>query len=273
MKNLLIENEIKHLGKAFKKKGIEPILLKGFALIEQAYQKKSLRPMGDIDLMADAGDFEKIESVLKEEGYAQRIPRGLTESYQEKVWRSKDFSGSLMHGFDFYNSQKGTKVDLQWAFHPKRHRLSVDQKEWIEKSTFNERLCVKLLSPEHQLMQLLLHCLVMHSFDYRLYMVLDLALLIERQNIDWKEFKRLSIEMNAEKYVYFAGMLINKFYGKTFPQNVLEELMPSTFNRKIYHLLAENFFSFGRLPQYIRDYPLAFLRNKVFRTVPFSIPF
>ena len=273
MDNLVIENEIKRLAKAFNQAGFEPVLVKGFALIEQAYGKKGLRPMEDIDLLVSPEEIEKSEKVLKENGYQLRLASGVKGSYPKRVRESKDLAGSLLHGFNFFNRQKGTKVDLQWTFNPKRHGLSVDSNAWLERAFKNERLGVKMLPPEIQLMYLVLHNVVMHSLDYRLYMALDMALLVENQKIDWERVKELSKEMKAERYVYFAGILANRFYGNVFPGEVLDELRPSALTRKIYGLLADNFFLFGRLPGFVNNYPLAFLRNKVFRTVPFSIPF
>lgn len=61
----LHEHEIKEVFKYLRGEGVEPILVKGWA-VARVYSEPGLRPYDDIDLIVHPGDFRKAETALKE---------------------------------------------------------------------------------------------------------------------------------------------------------------------------------------------------------------
>lgn len=57
------------------RQGIEILLLKGAVLAYTAYPRPEHRSLGDIDLLVREQDFFALEEILRELGYASRVPR------------------------------------------------------------------------------------------------------------------------------------------------------------------------------------------------------
>lgn len=85
----------------FNELGIEPLFSKGMALVEGCYGEAALRPMNDLDLLVEAGDFATVLANLERLGLA-------AESEQTHAW-------SCVH-------RTGAKVDL--------HRYALKENRW-----------------------------------------------------------------------------------------------------------------------------------------------
>jgi hypothetical protein len=62
----LHERDVVHIFNSFRSNGIEPILIKGWA-IARIYPERALRPYGDLDLYVPAEQLHRAESLLKSE--------------------------------------------------------------------------------------------------------------------------------------------------------------------------------------------------------------
>ena len=68
-RNMYIYAELRNILGAFRKKGVEVILLKGAVLAKTIYGDIGLRPMSDVDLLVRKGDLPHAEKILSGLGY------------------------------------------------------------------------------------------------------------------------------------------------------------------------------------------------------------
>lgn len=79
--------------------GIQPIVLKGYALAEEVYGSLSDRAFGDCDLLVPAAAFESARRVLADLGFRPSLPEPNLANE---------------HGIDLRRSD-GSRIDLHWA--------------------------------------------------------------------------------------------------------------------------------------------------------------
>jgi hypothetical protein len=76
--NGVIENQIREVFASFRATGIEPILIKGWA-VARLYAEKGLRLYGDIDLVVRPSDYEAASELLKDRKYQVDLHGGLSK--------------------------------------------------------------------------------------------------------------------------------------------------------------------------------------------------
>lgn len=89
--------------------GIRVTLLKGISISDQYYPAAHLRPMGDIDLLISAGEYEALEQALSRLGYT-RDPAFV-------------LGAGSHHGFPLCDPRTGVWVELHTALFPLREGL------------------------------------------------------------------------------------------------------------------------------------------------------
>jgi hypothetical protein len=102
--------------------GIEPVLLKGAALVCSGVVGGGERPMGDLDLLVTRSEVEAATRVLRELGYAARTPEhtrtwARANHYQDPAW---------------YQPERPLGLEVHWDLQPRRHRL------WFEPATLEK---------------------------------------------------------------------------------------------------------------------------------------
>lgn len=161
------ELEIKRVVSLFRAEGIEPVLVKGWA-IARLYPDSALRPYGDIDLCVEPAQFLKAERILerlaKVGGHVVDLHDGFTKLTGPHAWHGRPARGSA-HGQD---------ARATWDELFERSQL-VDLGE----------VKVRVLSEEDHLRVLCLHLL--RSGAWRPLWLCDVALALELRapEFDW----------------------------------------------------------------------------------------
>jgi hypothetical protein len=209
-KRLLDEYEL--VGLAFRRLGIECILLKGADLLSRLYGVRGTRPLSDIDLLVHEQDLPAIHRLLIEIGFTQQIDGNPAYcSSQSRLFL--DLITNL-----WYLDEEG--LAALWG---RAQTRPLGQ------------LRVKHLSSNDLLLYLIAYS-VGHRGHLSPSFFTDLRLLIEKESLDW----RTLIEEARRRYLkipLYHGLCQLALSNSTIdiPATVIEQLSPST---KAEHILA-----------------------------------
>lgn len=224
-RNTLLYEKLNNILTSFNQARIEVIILKGMVLAETIYSDIALRPMYDIDILIRKEDFLSVEDRLKDLGYINSV------SYPE------DFHKDNMMVDVHWDLMNITRVKSRG----KSYRIDMD-KVW-RNSVFIEipGQKIRILSPEHCLMDLCLHLTLHHGLNGLIWFV-DIARLIKhyKNEIDWNKFIEDSLRYKIYKPLYYTFYYVKNILGQEIPLFVLDKLKPKRQNlleKKIFNLI------------------------------------
>ncbi len=233
------------------RRGVEPILLKGYGLAKRLYPDPLMRPTSDVDLLADSDQYLDAEQALLDIGLrpARLEPPedAKKDHHAPNFWgHEKWFSGDVglvelhwrpLSGF-------GTAIGAVGAFARRR-------------GSELEGRRVYYLSAEDELVYLAAHA-SKHLLG-RLSWLYDIKLLIHKESqIDCEQVLRVALESEMSGPVYFALEAAQRL-GAKIPELLLQRLDASRWQR----VLAPRLFSesqLARSPYADRKYATYLLR-------------
>ncbi len=200
--------------KVFKEEGIDVIILKGNYLAHTAYNELGYKRMNDLDILIRKEDWDRIQDVYLRLGY---IPLGFGWSGE------KEKPASFSHvGIAFISPDFSCIIGSQWGIKSPTTSYHVDiENLWQTAQPFN--FCgveVKSLSPEYNLLHLILH-LGVYKCGIRDFM--DIYNLMRTEKMDETELKRIIQYANAEQKTRFSMTLCN-FCCPVFGDKLINEI-------------------------------------------------
>lgn len=181
-RNLQLLCEVESLSVLFNQAGIEPVLLKGSAyLAAGVYSDPAGRWLQDIDLLVDRRQSSRAFEIIRSSGYEPGAPHpaslvhhhhyALTQVHRVPVEIHHSLGqgacGAILTGGEMVSSSKGLRLGSA---------------------------AVRIPSPEHMAIHLILHSQLSHGVYCRIWpslrTMLDLVLLRHRFSIDWDEIRR-----------------------------------------------------------------------------------
>ena len=225
-RNSLIFEELGRVLKAFKKAGLQVIVLKGAALAETVYGNLALRPMSDVDLLVKKEDLYHIDEQLKILGY---FP-------SDRAVNDIDFSSTYLTTLDYRSSFKNfPSFHIHWHFVnstiPHEHYTKNIKMEDIWQDAEKTRIAqveTWVMAPHHLLIHLSEHALrVTHSLG-KLSFFCDIneAINFYQQRLDWDRLIKDSFKFGLDRMVYLTLYFTSEFLAATIPENVLLKLRP-----------------------------------------------
>ena len=186
--------------KAFKEEGIEVIVLKGNYLAHTAYHEVGYKRMNDFDILIHKKDWSRIQDVYLRLGY---IPLGFGWSGE------KEDPASFSHvGMSFISSDFSCIIGSQWGLKSPTTAFTVNiQEAWETAIDFD--FCgipVKALSPEYNLLHLILH---MGVYKCGIRDCMDVYNLVRSQTIDQALLLKIIRQSNAVEKAVFTFTLCN----------------------------------------------------------------
>ena len=182
IQNLEIIKEVLHIDKIFKENKLNPVYLKGVALMNE-YDDISLRPSNDIDILFNEEELFNAFEILKKNGYKEFSSIRLSES------ELKDYSKENHHLPELC---RDTKIMIEL-----HHRVTsyqdfencpVSQKILNEKISF-DFYGIKIFKPHINdiIIHLILHYSLQNFFNNTLRIFFDIYQIDKKYNIDWEE--------------------------------------------------------------------------------------
>lgn len=191
IQNLQIVKEIIFLSKLFKKASLNPIFLKGSALINE-YDDLSLRPMVDIDILFDKNEIFDAYKILKKNNFKELAYKSLS---------SKDlliFSKNVHHLPELIGDS-----NISIELHHRLTKINDFEKCPIKESIFTNFKKINFFgenisipSIEEVVIHQLVHFSLNANYNNQLRTFYDLKQIEENYKIDW--FKILSKNNNLK---------------------------------------------------------------------------
>jgi hypothetical protein len=210
--HLQMERELAEALNAFRKRGIEALVLKGPGIGSMLYPHPATRPCGDLDLLVLPDSVIECRSILEGLGY-----KSLPVFEQERVLACDEEFSSIIPG------RRRFKIELHWDSHPfaglKAKRKVADLfSRAVETSTPD--LTFKTLHPVDALINAAIH-LMKHYAGVRLLWIYDIHLMLKRLTTkdEWELLKMLSDEWMALLPLERSFKLVQVWTGQEPPED------------------------------------------------------
>lgn len=215
---------------ALQANGVQPILLKGYALAALLYPDPLLRPSADVDLLVQPEELPAACAALETIG--GRLPSQSKIAFQRA--HSYDLACTL-----FPLAGRPVLVELHWNLAP-RGLLALDLDGWRERSQALalDGLNLRRLSSEDMLLHLALH---MRKHRYvGLRWLNDVAELARRsaeygesQPLDWGYVVAAARQAGMSVLLYTSLSLAQRLLSAPVPAEVLAAVRPSVVRRRL----------------------------------------
>ena len=214
-RNILMSAELIRIMKLLKENGIEAIAFKGPTLAQIAYDDITLRQYGDLDILTRKKDIYKIDTLLKTQGYERLL--SLTD-VQEELWIENT------HDLSFSHPKKAIYLEMHWSFLDEDYPLQVKLEDFWEETQILQinGHTVSTFSNENMLLYLCIHG-SKHLWE-RIEWIIDLDLLIRKNEIDWKELMKKTEGTGFEKMVYLGLSLSTSLFNTLLPEIILKQI-------------------------------------------------
>ena len=208
-RNVRLYQELMQTLGLLKREGIAVILLKGAYLAEAVYGNIALRPMTDVDLLAQRGDLARLHDLLISDEYFIKEQSCMSNPKHLAPYHKKNGVCCL-------------EIHLQIVDPPYAERIEMQQLWDRAQGELLQGVEVVTLSPEDLFLHLCLHSCIQHGFDNGLISVLDTAFMLERYEgkMDWEQLWGRAQEWGIERSVYLMLALAEKMLGVPMPEHV-----------------------------------------------------
>lgn len=195
------------------------VLLKGISVCTEYYPDPRLRPMRDIDVLAEPDDLPVVETALDKLGYTRRGQR------------SAAFYAAHHHGSPFAHAATGVWIEVHRALFPSRSELAMEPlfmaatlRRRLRGSEFRGRR-VRRLRPELQLVYLACHWGREHRIVGGMVAMTDAILLLRHtRRFRWKTLVRMARDTVAARHLHLLLTYLARRRVLDIPHSVLERL-------------------------------------------------
>jgi hypothetical protein len=225
---MLLYNELSKVLKAFKRAGIDTIVLKGAFLAEKIYPNIGLRPMSDLDLLIKEKDLTKVKNELTGLMYSNIFHTKYYEQLQTV----------LSNEHLFVHKNKEIRIDLHWNILPPESPYKIDiSKLWENAKSINiANVETLVLAPEDLLQHLCLHLDNHINYStpaaqhFKNYCDIAEVTMHYREIINWSYFLQSSKSYGIENPIYRGLSIADKYFEAFIPGDVLNALEPAKSN-------------------------------------------
>lgn len=218
--------------------GIEMIPFKGFCLAHDAYGNLADRESMDVDVFVSLTDLEKIQVIMKENGYQEEdIFREFT--LEEIKSRFQEYNFDRMAG-----DKSRFHIEFHWGICPPGYGMDIrleDLRSQIITGKFQGRE-MRVFTPEAHLLLVLLHHGGKDRF-LQLKQILDIALIVKKhEDLDWTWVINETKRFDAEQLIYVGVKLAGMLTGVSVP----EVIRAQTLSKKTGSLAKDRILSMMR---------------------------
>ncbi|TFH47804.1 MAG: hypothetical protein E4G92_04615 [Bacteroidia bacterium] len=206
--------------------GIHPVPFKGFWLGYCAYGNLADRESGDVDVFIRSGDLEKIRALMEERGY--RVENAFSHSSVKEVMnRSQEYN--------FDRIEEGVSrfhIEFHWGICPPDYGMGITLEELESQitTTIIQGQELEVFTPSANLLLTLMHHGGKDRFGL-LKQILDIALIMKDDKIDWSWVRSKAIKYNLEPVVYVGANLATRLTGIDLPEKIRVEAVSKKITR------------------------------------------
>jgi hypothetical protein len=197
--------------------GTRVIALKGIYLAKAVYAEPGLRPMGDMDLLFLVQDLNEVQAALIALGY-EREGMEFPPSYYPP----------RLHQLPPFTRDGATAIEVHTRIERPSAPFAIDHDGIWERARPWPAggQGVLALAPEDLLLHLCLHAVYHHKFRIGLNALVDIALVVERESLDWAALTARARQWRARLPVFIGLELAHRMARAKIPSPVLESLSP-----------------------------------------------
>lgn len=228
----LYMDALDHAANLLKEDNIPLLALKNSGISRGIYPRYAACPMGDIDVLVAKTDFRKAHAILTNNGFKLKFRCPFEEDSIDAAEEGggAEYKYTLPNGDNLWFELQWRPVAGRWiqsAQEPKAQDL-------INRSLPIEGTYARLLSPEDNLLQVALHT-AKHTYvrapGYRLHT--DVDRITRHYAINWKLFVSRTRKLKLRTATYFSLFLAKELLDTPIPSDVLNELRPPEWKRKL----------------------------------------
>jgi hypothetical protein len=223
-RNMLLYDELNKILMAFKKAGIDTVVLKGAFLAEEIYKNIGLRPMSDIDLLVKEEDLQKTKIELSKMKYSAYVYPTKTHEKFQTVYSEE---------LPFTHQDKNIYVEIHWDIQPRYAPYMIDINKFWSNTKIVQIAGVEVLTfaPEDLLQHLCLH-LDKHinysgappATPLRNYCDIVEVINYYKDTINWNYLLQSSKNYGIEEPIFQILFIAKEYFGTLVPENILNEL-------------------------------------------------
>jgi hypothetical protein len=210
------------IARSFARAGVDALALKEIPLALHAFPDLAQRPIGDLDLLIRADNYNRAVAALGALGY-EPVPQP-----------ELPFTRKYACAHHLRRAEDEVWVDLQWNLAEREFDIYGEGNFTFDPETMWEGASPLVLGreavfaaprPEPMLFHLCLHA-EGHGYG-ELVLFTDIAALLYRETIDWGALRDLARSYDAEASVYYALLFAQRLLGASVPERALQELEPA----------------------------------------------
>ena len=210
------------IARSFGCAGVDALALKEIPLALQAFPNLALRPIGDLDLLIRADDYDRAVACLGALGF-DPLPQ-----------RELPFTRKYACAHHLRRAGDEVWVDLQWNLAEREFDIYGEGNFTFDPETMWDRAVKLVLGPEAVFAAprpepMLFHlCLHAEGHGYsEIVLFADVAALLHRETIDWEAVADLARRYDSEASVYHVLLIAKRLLGASVPDHVLRALEPA----------------------------------------------
>ena len=213
---LLIQLQVKALNQlevTLETNGIAHLVFKGLPLGSEAYGNPIWRKPGDVDILIEEQEYERVKNLLTGLGYRIDVPKEEDEQQYFKRQHQMTFRGD--------HCDVDVHCTLQQrSFFKKPYAATFDSEAIWERSRMVkvEGSPIPCLSPEDLLCLLCVHG-AKHGW-FKLYLIVDLAAYISSVPLDWGKVMALAKRLKATRLIHLGIHLAKRLFAVRLPASV-----------------------------------------------------
>lgn len=227
--NVRLLDELSLVLARFIAQGVESMPLKGAYLASAVYGDPGLRPMVDLDVLVHREAMQDCERELMAVGYAPAF---------DSRGRNMQFDCVL----PFVKADDRTlRIEIHWELFPpqrRAHGMHAEHAWGFARTVELEGVSTLAMPPEQLLLYLCAHMASdQHCFE-RLIWLCDVAHLLRTHALSWEVLVKGAAEYRLRGSAYLGLLLSSELVGAPVPTEVLSELAPGSFRRRLVQRLA-----------------------------------
>jgi hypothetical protein len=214
-KNMLMSAELIKIVKLLAKHDIKAIPFKGPSLAQLAYGDITLRVFGDLDILVNKEDIDRVYQILQTIHYERYL--SLTP-YQYQVWLK------YSHDLGLTNKSKNIHLEMHWSFFDEDYPMQIDMDSFdsTTSTTINNN-SIDTFEIESLLFYLSIHG-SKHLFE-RISWIKDLDMMIRLQDIHWDKIDKLMKTNPDFTKMFLLGLQLSwHLYSTPLPTDIKEQI-------------------------------------------------
>jgi len=202
--------EIIELNKILYSEKIRFAVVKGLVLSNDLYGDIGIRHCGDIDILINVEDFSKVDKIMTESGYRRC-------EFQHGGKKRLDIHLSISHQLSYFHPTQPIHIEFI--------RSVKSQFYFPDVMNFENHRYVKLAGQEIATLKDELHFveLCIHGAGHlweRLQWLMDIALFMKKDQLNWTEVAEIAKEREVEELVWSGVTLCNELFDLRIPQEL-----------------------------------------------------